>query len=129
MSVVHIAQLSGIIRCKLVMLSSINVGNGANNTFLGHNANVSQVVSGSTAIGYNATSNASNQIMVGTSTETVVIPSNLTFSQSLNYISTTTFGFLAGVTSSIQSQITNNNSNISTLQNKTTDIMGGFLNL
>ena len=124
MSVVYIAQLSGIVRCKLVMLSGINVGTGANNTFLGHNANVSQVVSGSTAIGYNATCNASNQIiMVGTSTETVVIPGNLTFSQSLNNISTTTFGFLSGITSSIQSQINNSNSNISTFQNKITDIM------
>ena len=103
--------------------AGINVGTGTYNTFLGHNTTVNQVVSNSTAIGSNAICNASNQIMLGTSTENVVIPGNLTFNQSINNISTTIFGYLSGLTSNIQSQINNNNSNITTLQNKTTDIL------
>jgi len=46
----------------------------------------------------------------------------LSFSQSLNNISTTTFGFLSGVTSSIQNQINNSNTNISTVEYRTRDI-------
>jgi microcystin-dependent protein len=61
--------------------------------------------------------------MVGTSAETVVIPGNLTFNQSINNISSTVFGYLSGLSSNIQQQINNCNSNISTLQTKTTDII------
>ena len=46
----------------------------------------------------------------------------LTFSNTLNNISTTTFGFLSGVTSSIQNQINNCNTNISTVEYRTRDI-------
>ena len=103
--------------------AGINVGTGTYNTFLGHNTTVNQVVSGSTAIGNNAICTASNQIMVGTSAETVVIPGNFTFNQSINNISSSIFGYLSGLTSNIQSQINSSNSNISTLQNKTTEII------
>ena len=61
--------------------------------------------------------------MIGTSSESVVIPGNLSFLQNINNISSATLGYLSGVTSSIQSQINNSNSNISTLQNKTTDMI------
>ena len=103
--------------------AGINVGTGTYNTFLGHNASTSQVVSGSTAIGNNAVCNASNQIMIGTSAENVVIPGNLTFLQNLNNISTTTFGFLSGVTSSIQNQINTASTVIAAVNSKTTDII------
>jgi microcystin-dependent protein len=103
--------------------SGINISNGTYNTFIGHNAQASYDVSNSTAIGYNSTCNASNQIMVGTSAETVVIPGILTFNQSINNISSAIFGYLSGLSSNIQQQINNSNSNISTLQNKTIDIL------
>ena len=103
--------------------AGINVGSGTYNTFLGHNTTVNQVVSNSTAIGSNAICNASNQIMLGTSSENVVIPGNLTFNQSINNISSVIFGYLSGLSSNIQQQINSSNSNISTLQNKTTDII------
>ena len=95
---------------------------GAYNTFLGYNANASQVVSNSTAIGVNASCNSSNQIMLGTSSESVVIPGNLSFLQSLNSIGAQTFSYLSDVTSSIQQQINNSNTSISSFTNKTTDI-------
>jgi hypothetical protein len=51
------------------------VTTGANNTFLGCQADVTtNSISNSTAIGYNAKANASNQIMMGTIAEQVVIP-------------------------------------------------------
>jgi microcystin-dependent protein len=102
--------------------AGIDVATGTYNTFLGHNANASQVVANSTAIGNNATCNASNQIMVGTASENVVIPGNLTISQNLNGISSTTFGYLSGVTSSIQTQISNANTAISNVAFKISDI-------
>jgi microcystin-dependent protein len=61
--------------------------------------------------------------MVGTSAETVVIPGILTFNQSINNISSAIVGYLSGLSSNIQQQINNCNSNISTLQNKTIDIL------
>jgi hypothetical protein len=87
--------------------SGINISNGTYNTFIGHNAQASYDVSNSTAIGYNSTCNASNQIMVGTSAETVVIPGILTFNQSINNISSAIFGYLSGLSSNIQQQINN----------------------
>ena len=53
---------------------------GDNNTYLGANADAivgQTALSNSTAIGYNAKVTESNQIMLGTVTETVVIPGNL----------------------------------------------------
>jgi hypothetical protein len=50
---------------------------GNNNTYIGHGANAATGLtdlSNSTAIGYNAIVTASNQIMLGTATETVVAP-------------------------------------------------------
>ena len=102
--------------------AGIDVGTGTYNTFLGHNANASQVVSNSTAIGNNATCNASNQIMLGTASETVVIPGNLTFLQNLNNISSTTLEYLSGVTSSIQTQLNTATTAITALNTKTIDV-------
>ena len=48
---------------------------------------------------------------------------NITFTESINNITATVFGYLSGLTSNIQSQINSSNSNISTLQTKTTDIL------
>ena len=46
----------------------------------------------------------------------------LSFSQSLNNISPTTFGYLTGLTSNIQDQINSSNTNISTVEYRTRDI-------
>jgi hypothetical protein len=63
--------------------SSVQAANtGWNNTFLGANADVSinvsnyQLIEKSTAIGYNAKIDSSNQIVLGTADEFVSIPSN-----------------------------------------------------
>jgi hypothetical protein len=60
-----------------------------------------------------------NGLITGNRLSTSII----TFSESLNNISTTVFGYLSGLSSNIQQQINNCNSNISTLQTKTTDII------
>jgi len=54
----------------------------SNNTFLGANTNVANIAttySGSTAVGYAASITASNQIVLGTASETVIIPGAITF--------------------------------------------------
>jgi len=61
--------------------AGMNNTTASNNTFLGSDTDISPTNATwteSTAIGYNAKITASNQIMLGTSTETVVIPGNLT---------------------------------------------------
>ncbi len=58
-----------------------NLINGNNNTFIGSNTNInssSNTFSNSTAIGTGATIDASNQIMLGTSLQNVVVPGTLT---------------------------------------------------
>jgi predicted acyltransferase (DUF342 family) len=67
-----------------------NAGNinilGINNTYIGSNANANTgltELSNSTAIGYNAKVDVSNQIMLGTSNETVVIPGDASFNSDL----------------------------------------------
>ena len=68
------------------------IDTGSRNTFLGTNANAGFIghnYNQSTALGYGATTTASNQIMLGTSTETVVCP-NVLQTQGLVYESVTT---------------------------------------
>jgi len=67
--------------------SSLNTGatltTGSNNTFIGASARTSLAsISDSTAIGYNAITTASNQIVLGTVTESVIIPRNIRYSSS-----------------------------------------------
>ena len=51
---------------------------GAYNTFVGYNTNSTDgLASNSTAIGYNATIYGSNQIMMGTASETVILPGDV----------------------------------------------------
>ena len=66
-------------------------GNSNNNTFLGVNTNISPttlICSNSTAVGYGALITASNQIVLGRSSETVFIPGKLitTMDASINSI-------------------------------------------
>ena len=96
------------------------------NTFLGANTDLdpnTATWTNSTALGYNAKITASNQIMLGTSTETVVMPGNvgiggitspstklevdgdISFNGKINNVSNAELGFLDGVTSNIQSQV------------------------
>ena len=59
--------------------SGMTLVTGTNNTFLGANTSSSlTTLSSSTAIGYNAEVTSSNQIMLGTSAETVNVPGILT---------------------------------------------------
>jgi hypothetical protein len=57
--------------------SAQNLSNGINNTFLGAYTGFTSATqyNNSTAVGYSASITASNQIMLGTATETVVVPS------------------------------------------------------
>ena len=80
------------------------IDTGSRNTFIGTNANACVISPGgaghsynqSTAIGYGATATASNQIMLGTNTETVVCPNSLQ-TQSIVINNTTQInGFLSG---------------------------------
>ena len=66
---------------------------GNNNTYLGANTSCTpnQTFIQSTAIGYSAQLTASNQIMMGTSTETVYIPGQLDLSGNM-YIQQTNYG-------------------------------------
>ena len=55
---------------------SANQSNGGSyNTFLGYNTSLNDIYNNSTALGYNATITDSNQIVLGTSSEYVYIPS------------------------------------------------------
>jgi hypothetical protein len=81
-----------------------NFTNGANNTFLGYFTginNSANTYNQSTAIGYNATITASNQIVLGTSNERVIIPNNATMSGSLTLTSRTIIGLATPITASI----------------------------
>jgi len=53
---------------------------GSNNTFIGATANTTlATASNSTAIGYGASVTASNQVVLGTATESVIIPRNIRY--------------------------------------------------
>jgi hypothetical protein len=67
-------------------LAGSSITNGTNNTLIGINSNSGY--SYSTAIGYNSTTTANNQVMLGTSAETVVIPASCTIGSSSTNIST-----------------------------------------
>ena len=61
-----------------------NATSGNSNTFLGGNTTSTVNVGSSTVIGYNAQATASNQIVLGTSSETVIVPSGVITSSSGN---------------------------------------------
>ena len=88
---------------------------GSNNTAIGNNAQVNGA-SNSTAIGYNATTSKSNQIVLGTSAETVYVPgifqSPFANISSLNVSNITTEYF-------VTNNISNNNITYSYNQNTT----------
>ena len=84
-----------------------------NTTAIGSNANCNNYTD-STAIGYNATNTANNQVMLGTSSETVVIPGNASITGTINSISNDIFSkiqYLSTVSSNVQTQISNVASN------------------
>jgi microcystin-dependent protein len=60
----------------------------------------------STAIGCNAVCTSQYQVMLGTSSDTVVVPNNLQVNGSINTVSKTVFSYLANCTSDIQQQLT-----------------------
>jgi hypothetical protein len=73
---------------------------GSNNTYLGYNtgANANNL-SNSTAIGSGATITASNQIVLGTASESVVIPNQIQYSYtSVPTLTTTSIGYTATFT-------------------------------
>jgi len=58
---------------------------GTNNTYIGALAQANaNTYTNSTALGYNATITASNQVVLGTNTETVVIPNQINFNYTSN---------------------------------------------
>ena len=58
---------------------------GTNNTYIGALAQANaNTYTNSTALGYNATITASNQVVLGTTTETVVIPNQINFNYTSN---------------------------------------------
>lgn len=93
--------------------TSIGVNSGENatgsfNTFIGAFADTASphTATNSTAIGYNSKITASNQIVLGTNTETVIIPNTIAYS----YTTTPTFtsaniGFISSTSSSEQTFI------------------------
>jgi hypothetical protein len=68
-------------------LSSPSLSTGSTNTTIGYNSSADNY-SNSTAIGYNSTNTANNQVMLGTSAETVVIPASCTIGASSTNTST-----------------------------------------
>ena len=58
--------------------------NGNNNTFIGYNTNSNGEYSNSTAIGSNATVSANNQIVIGTSNDTIKIPGTIQIDNAFN---------------------------------------------
>ena len=58
--------------------------NGNNNTFIGYNTNSNGDYSNSTAIGSNATVSADNQIVIGTSDDTIKIPGTIEIDNAFN---------------------------------------------
>ena len=63
----------------IILVSSSALSTGNINTTIGYNSSANNY-SYSTAIGYNSTVTANNQVMLGTSAETVVIPASCTIS-------------------------------------------------
>jgi hypothetical protein len=73
---------TGIQNIAVGLNAGILCKNGSNNTFLGANTDIDaagHTFSGSTAVGYSTKITASNQIMLGTTAETVVIGGTLQF--------------------------------------------------
>jgi hypothetical protein len=90
---------------------------GSNNTYLGYNANASaNNLSNSTAIGANATITASNQIVLGTASEKVVIPNQIQYSYtSVPTLTSTSIGYTINGTRSAVTQITSSPQTIQSL--------------
>jgi hypothetical protein len=79
--------------------SGRDLGQGHQNTLIGSNTNfdsTSANYNNSTALGYGATITKSNQVVLGTSSETVTIPGNLGF------VNTGSFGYVTGGTASFE---------------------------
>jgi hypothetical protein len=76
---------------------------GSNNTFIGASADTSSAsASNSTAIGYGATTTGSNQVVLGTSSEKVVIPNQIQYNySSVPTLTTTSIGYFVSSTSGI----------------------------
>ena len=81
----------------LGFFAGLNDITGYNNTYLGVNTNVdisTNTYNNSTAIGYGAIINASNQIMMGTTGQTVYVPGQLDLSGNM-YIQQTNYGSIS----------------------------------
>jgi hypothetical protein len=74
-----------------------------NSTCIGNNSDCAY--SKSTALGYNSVCTDNNQIMLGTSAETVVVPNDINFGGSINGVSRTVFSYLSSASSNLQEQI------------------------
>lgn len=92
---------------------------GSNNTFVGYLANTNLGSwSTSTAIGSGATITGNNQVVLGASTETVVIPNQIGFNYtSLPTIASSSIGYIVDGTSSGSGGLTNAGVTVSTISN------------
>jgi hypothetical protein len=99
---------SGFNNVSLGSYSGQSMTTATNTTSIGANSDAK--FSSSTAIGYNSVCTAINQIMLGTTAETVIIPGNLSITGTINSISSDIFSkiqYLSTVSSNVQTQISN----------------------
>ena len=109
---------TGFNNVSLGAYSGQSMTTATNSTCIGANSDAK--FSSSTAIGYNSVCSATNQIMLGTSAETVAVPGNLSVTGTINSISSDIFSkiqYLSTVSSNVQSQINTVSSNLANLGN------------
>jgi microcystin-dependent protein len=96
--------------------SSSSLSTGSTNTTIGFNSSADNY-SYSTALGYSATNTASNQIMLGTVNERVVVPNDITFNGSINDVTRTVLSYIKNVSSDVQNQINTVSNSINNIGN------------
>ena len=93
--------------------SGLNDISGSSNTFIGMYSDIlsNSIITNSTALGYNTKVTSSNQIMLGTASETVVVPGklNVTGTSTLNGATTINNTLNATGTTTLSSATINNN--------------------
>jgi hypothetical protein len=81
-----IANTTGVNNTAIGVNAGASITTGSNNTCIGANTGITGgTFSNSTAIGYGAVCTTSNQIMLGTSNDTVYVPNKLYFNKSQTY--------------------------------------------
>lgn len=100
---------------------------GSNNTCIGAQTGQAlgnnNIYSNSTALGYGSVITSSNQVVLGTVLESIFCPNTLSVANSItigaNTLSSTLWGYLSGMTSSVQTQINNIQNQVNALTSYT----------